>query len=56
MLLIVDFANIAIGILNLFNSVAVGFINLLCAAFLMYALGRIYGKKEALEKDRHIYE
>lgn len=56
MISIVGFANIAIGILNSFNPVAVGFINLLCAALLMYALGRIHGKKEALEKDRQIYE
>ena len=33
-----------------------GWINLLCATLLMYALGRIHGKKEALEKERALHE
>jgi hypothetical protein len=31
-------------------------LNLLAATLLMYALGRIEGKKEALEKDRLLLE
>ena len=31
-------------------------INLLCATLVMYALGRIQGKKEALEKERMLHE
>jgi len=53
---IVGFANLAIGIINIFNPTHVGFINLLCATLLMYGLGRIHGKKEALEKNRQLYE
>ena len=33
-----------------------GGMNLLCATLLMYALGRIHGKKEALEKERLLHE
>ena len=33
-----------------------GWINLLCATLLMYGLGRIHGKKEALEKERELHE
>lgn len=56
MISIVGFANIVIGVINSFNPVAVGFINLLCAALLMYALGRIHEKRKLLEKDRQLYE
>ena len=46
-----------IGIVNSLNpSVRLGWINLLCATLLMYALGRIHGKKEALEKERLLHE
>jgi hypothetical protein len=31
-------------------------VNLLCATLLMYGLGRIHGKKEALEKERELHE
>ena len=55
-LMIIGFMNIAIGLLNAFNPVRVGFLNLLCAALLMYGLGRIHGKIEALEKDRRLHE
>ena len=48
--------NIVVGIANSFNPMPIGFVNLLCAALLMYALGRIHGKKEALQKDRQLYE
>ena len=50
-------ANLIIGIVNSLNpSVRLGWINLLCATLLMYALGRIHGKKEALEKERELHE
>ena len=56
-LLCVGMANLAIGLANSVNpAVHLGWINLLCATLLMYALGRIHGKKEALEKDRLLLE
>ena len=33
-----------------------GYINLLCAVAMAYGLGRIHGKKEALERERRIRE
>ena len=57
MLSAVGFANLAIGLANSVSSAMdIGWINLLGATFLMYALGRIHGKKEALEKDRLLRE
>lgn len=56
MLTIVGYLNILVGIVNSFNPMPVGFINLLCATVLMYALGRIHGKKEALKKEKQLYE
>ncbi len=56
LLTVVGGMNLAIGILNVFNPVRVGWINLLCATLLMYALGRIHGKKEALEKEQLLHE
>ena len=53
---IVGGANLLIGIANTFNPSRLGWINLLCATLLMYALGRIHGKKEALEKERLLHE
>lgn len=44
-------ANLVIGLLNPF-----GWINLLCATLLMYALGRIHGKKETLQNNRMLME
>ena len=55
-LLCVGVMNLGIGILNSMNPIHVGWINLLCSAFLMYCLGRIHGKKEALEKERLLHE
>ena len=52
----VGFANLAIGLANSFGAVRMGWLNLLCATLLMYALGRIHGKKESLEKDRLLME
>ena len=53
----VGIANLVIGLANSINPyVPLGWINLLCATLLMYALGRIEGKQEALEKDRLLIE
>ncbi len=54
---ILGIANLVIGLANSLNPVVdFGWVNLLCATLLMYALGRIEGKKEALEKDRLLME
>lgn len=55
MLLCVGAANICIGIANAFHS-GVGILNLLCGCVLMYALGRIRGKAEALRRERTLRE
>ena len=56
-LLCIGMANLAISLANSVNpAVHLGWINLLCATLLMYALGRIHGKKETLEKDRLLLE
>ncbi|MBQ7736657.1 MAG: DUF2812 domain-containing protein [Oscillospiraceae bacterium] len=49
-------ANLALGIVNSLSPSRLGWVNLLAATLLMYALGRIHGKKEALEKDRLLHE
>ena len=55
-LLAIGSANLLIGLVNSFNPVArLGWVNLLCATLLMYGLGRIHGKKEALEKERKLH-
>ena len=57
MLSAVGCANLIIGMANTVNpALNIGWINLLCATLLMYGLGRIHGKKEALEKDRMLRE
>lgn len=56
MLMAIGLANLCVGLANSFNGMNLGWINLLCATLLMYALGRIHGKKEALEKDRMLHE
>ncbi len=56
MLTAIGGANLAIGIANSLSPARLGWINLLCATLLMYALGRIHGKKEALEKERLLHE
>ena len=53
---IIGGANLLIGLVNTLNPVRMGWINLVCATLLMYALGRIHGKKEALEKERLLHE
>ena len=55
-LTIIGIANLVIGLANTLNPMNVGWINLLCATVLMYSLGRIHGKKEALEKERLLHE
>ena len=57
MLTAIGAANLVIGVVNS-TSVrsGLGWINLLCATLLMYGLGRIHGKKEALEKERELHE
>ena len=53
----VGIANLVIGLANSINPyVPLGWINLLAATLLMYALGRIEGKQEALERDRLLME
>ncbi|WKY43911.1 DUF2812 domain-containing protein [Eubacteriaceae bacterium ES2] len=56
MMAMIGFANILIGFANAFDPIHIGVINLLVATLIMYGLGRIYGKKEALEKERQLYE
>jgi hypothetical protein len=56
MLWIIGLANLLIGIVNTLNVSGIGVINLLCATLLMYALGRIEGKKEALVRERELHE
>ena len=54
---IIALGNLVIGLANSFSTAAsFAWINLLCASLLTYALGRIHGKKESLEKDRLILE
>ncbi len=55
-ILLIAASNLGIGLLNTFNPSRLGWINLLCASLLTYALGRIHGKKEALEKERRLRE
>lgn len=56
MLAIVGGANLIIGLVNAFIYPQVSAICLLGATLLMYALGRIHGKKEALELQRLLIE
>ena len=56
-LLVIGMANVAIGMGNSFHTrLHIGWINLLCATLLMYALGRIHGKKESLKTERFLRE
>ncbi len=51
------FANVAGSFACGVNSAAiVGRINLLCACVIFYGLGRMHGKKEALERESRIRE
>lgn len=54
---IIAVANLIIGLANSFSPASsFAWINLLAASLLTYALGRIHGKKETLEKDRLLQE
>ena len=53
MLYAAAFVNLFLGIVN---RKGLGWINLLCFAMLTYAIGRIHGKEETLEKDRQLRE
>ena len=56
MLMLLGGMNLIVGLCNLLGPARMGWINLLCATLLMYCLGRIHGKKEALEKERQLHE
>ena len=56
MLTAVGGANLLIGMVNIFSPTRLGWVNLLVSTLLMYALGRIHGKKESLEKERLLHE
>lgn len=56
MLWLLCLANLLIGVINLMNGRTISILNLLCAAVLSYGLGRIHGKKEALETERLLHE
>jgi len=54
---VVSFANLTIGLINSLSiDVEFGWVNLLCATLLMYGLGRIHEKKEALKRSRMLLE
>ena len=55
-LCVIGGANLVIGLINSFNTTHMGWLNLLCATLLMYALGRIHGKIESLQSDRLLLE
>ena len=48
--------NLALGISNSMNAPHVGWINLLVASLLTYGLGRLHGKREALQEKRLLME
>ena len=56
MLALLSIANLLLGITNSMNASSWGWINLVCASLLTYALGRIHGKKETLEEKRRLME
>ncbi len=56
MLSLVGLGNLLIGLSNNLNGFRFAWINLLCAALMAYCLGRIHGKKEALERERRLRE
>ena len=56
MLLLVGIANLLIGFAAICSIARMGVLDLLCATVIMYGLGRIHGKKEALEKARAFRE
>ena len=56
LLWVLGLANLLIGFVNTVSIHGFGVVNLLCATLLMYGLGRLEGKKEALERERELHE
>ncbi len=57
LMLIIAILNLVIGVINSFHTPgSLGWVNLVLASLLTYGLGRIHGKKEALEKERRFRE
>ena len=56
MLLAGGMMNLVIGVVNAFNASPIGAVNVALATLLMYGLGRIHGKIEALELERELHE
>lgn len=56
MLLALGVMNLVIGVVNAFNASPIGAVNVALATLLMYGLGRIHGKIEALELERELHE
>ena len=56
MLLAGGMMNLVIGVVNAFSGNGVGAINVALATLLMYGLGRIHGKMEALKRDMEVHE
>ena len=53
----VGLVNLGLGVLNSINPIVhLGWINLLAATLLMYGLGRIHGKMEAMNRERLLTE
>ena len=49
-------ANLVIGVTNTFSGASLAWLNLLCATFLAYGLGRISSKRESLVEERQLHE
>ena len=49
-------ANLLIGVTNTFSGASLAWLNLLCATFLAYGLGRISSKRESLVDERQLHE
>ena len=49
-------ANLLIGVTNTFSGASLAWLNLLCATFLAYGLGRISSKRESLAEERQLHE
>ena len=56
MLAVIGGLNLVCAVMNAMNGTWVGVLNTACATLLMYALGRIHGKKESLQQARQLYE
>ena len=53
---IVFFLNLLIGLLGIAADSPAAPANMLCSVLLAYAIGRIHGKKEVLQKERKLHE